>query len=423
MMIDNAREDVRAEVASTATLAIHLLDAEIIHYSSDYGWMREDSPNRTSIFRLQSLDNIRHLKIEFFDARGRLRDSNVSKTNSTDDTPPKWFVRAMDIVSTSMPPIKRHIFANGRVIGELVVTPDPSYEIREIWNDTLGLILLVTIFFIIVNLMVYLAVNSALKPVSNILTALSELEKGNLKARLPVFSLPELKDISTKFNTMANTLEKSIDANHSLTQQMIRLQEDERKSLARDLHDEVGQHLTAIHIDASAILNAKNIKAAKESAQAINDVARQMVSIVHGMLQRLRPGGLDQFGLTVALNELVETWRHRNQSVEILLNISGKLEGIDETVAIAAYRIVQECLTNVSKHAHAKHVSIIVHRFSDEISIDIKDNGTGFDQSKQSTGFGLAGMRERVEGLGGSMFIVGEMGHGAKISVHLPCIF
>lgn len=423
MMIDNAREDVRAEVASTATLAIHLLDAEIIHYSSDYGWMREDAPNRTSIFRLQSLDNIRHLRIEFFDAKGQLRDSNSSQKNNNEDTPPAWFFKIMDIVSTSMPPIKRHIFANGRVIGELVVTPDPSYEIREIWNDTLGLIVLVTIFFIIVNLMVYLAVNSALKPVSKILTALSELEKGNLKARLPSFSLPELKEISNKFNTMANTLEKSIEANHSLTQQMIRLQEDERKSLARDLHDEVGQHLTAIHIDASAIMNAKTIKAARESAKAINDVARQMVSIVHGLLQRLRPGGLDQFGLTVALNELVETWRQRNQSVEISLNISGKLEGIDETVAIAAYRIVQECLTNVSKHAHANHVSIIVHRFSDEITIDILDNGTGFDQTKQAAGFGLAGMRERVEGLGGKLSIIGELGQGAKICVNLPCIF
>lgn len=420
LMIDNAREDVRAEVASTASLAIHLLDAEIVHYTSDFGWMSGEDRNRASIFRLQSLENIRHLKIEFFDAFGRLRDSNRETRRSVENAPPQWFVSAMDIVSKSMPPIKRQIFANGRIIGELVVTPDPSYEIAEIWNDTLGLLVLVAIFFVIVNLMVYFAVNSALKPVAQILEALSELEKGNLQARLPKFKLPELKDISTKFNAMANTLQQSIENNHSLTQQMIRLQEDERKSLARDLHDEIGQHLAAIHIDASTIMNAKNITAAKKSAVEIDAVARQMMNIVHGMLQRLRPGGLDQFGLNVAVQELVDVWRQRNHGVNVNINMRGRLDGIDETVAIAAYRIIQECLTNVSKHSSASSVAIDIFRVGDTLDITISDNGLGFDSSQPVNGFGLAGMRERVEGLGGHMDISSAQPQGVCVEVTLP---
>jgi len=105
-----------------------------------------------------------------------------------------------------------------------------------------------------VNLVISWAVAQALKPTENILFALNELEKGNLETRLPAFDLPELARIGRKFNHMIETLQQSITRNHKLTQQLITLQEEERKSLARDLHDEFGQCLTAIHTDASVIL-------------------------------------------------------------------------------------------------------------------------------------------------------------------------
>lgn len=421
LMIDNAREDVRAEVESTANLALHLLDTEIMHYTSDFGWMQGVNTNRSSLFRLETLGNIRHLKIEFFDAFGRLRDSNRQHPPLDLSAAPQWFTHFMDVVSPSMKPIKRVVFINGRVIGEIVITPDPSYEIAEIWNDTLGLLFLVFLFFIIVNVMVYSAVNGALKPMSRLLDALNQLEQGDLKARLPEFTLPEIKEVSLKFNSMADALQRSIQSNHKLTQQMIRLQEDERKTLARDLHDEIGQHLTAIHIDASAICNAKTVKQARTSAEAIDIVARQMMNIVHGMLQRLRPGGIEQFGLTVALNELIENWRQRNKGINTSVTISGGLDNIDETVAIAAYRIAQECLTNISKHAKARFVSISVSRQGDIMSMTIRDDGAGFNMEIPVSGYGLAGMRERVEGLGGAMNIESRPNEGLELVVTLPC--
>jgi len=425
LMIRNARDDVRAEVESTTLLALHLLDAEILYYTSDYDWangvtLKDPYGNKTSIFRLQTLDNVRHLHIEFFDAYGKLTDSNSSPIVSQEEVTPLWFVRAVDMVAPIMKPTHRKVTINGRVLGELVITPDPSYEIAEIWHDTLGLLFLVAIFFVAVNAMIYWAVGRALRPVDAIMTALSELEKGNLQARLPTFSLRELTGISTKFNAMAQTLQSSIQNNHRLTQQIISLQEDERKNLARDLHDEIGQYLTAIHVDASAILNAKELDAVRESASAIDSVARQMMDIVRDMLQRLRPGVLDELGLDAALRDLIDTWRHRNHHIKTNVNLSGPLEMLDETSSITVYRIVQECLTNISRHSDASRVNIKVENANDQITLIVNDDGRGFGAETTVTGFGLAGMRERVEGLGGVFNLTSGPGLGVIVAVILP---
>jgi len=278
----------------------------------------------------------------------------------------------------------------------------------------------VSIFFVVVNAMIYWAVGRALRPVNRVLVALSELEQGNLDSRLPSFTLPELTGISSKFNAMAETLQNSIKSNHQLTQQMISLQEDERKSLARDLHDEVGQHLTAIHIDASTILHAKTIADARESAKAIDVVARQMMNIVHGMLQRLRPGSLDELGLKAALQDLIDTWLQRNSSVTADVSLLGDFVGVDETVAIAIYRIVQECLTNIARHSDANKVIVTLHRKSDDLILSVEDNGKGFDPRLVSSGFGVAGMRERVQGLGGHFELNSRVGFGVQIQASLP---
>ena len=420
MMIDNAREDIRAEVDSTTVLALHLLDAEVLHYNSDYTWANPDQKNKVDIFRLQSLDNVRHLRIEFFDSFGRLRDSNRPPTGHGTNSPPDWFEKLMSKVSTSLKATHRPIIVNNRILGELVVTPDPSYEIAEIWHDTIGLLTLGFVFFLLLNGMVYWAVDRALRPLSNILNALTELEHGHLNARLPAFSLPELSNISSKFNAMAQTLENSTLNNHRLTQQIIRLQEDERKNIAHDLHDEIGQHLTAIHIDASAILKAKNIAEAHDSATAISSVARQMMEIVREMLQRLRPAILDELGLQASLHELIDNWRQRNRGVSVSINISIQLNNLNETIAITAYRIVQECLTNITKHSNARLVTIKVEHQAELLKLSVKDSGQGFDPQHIAKGFGLAGMRERVEGLGGSFQLIADLGSGVMIEVSLP---
>jgi two-component system, NarL family, sensor histidine kinase UhpB len=420
MIVDNARDDIRAEVDSTTVLALHLLDKEISHYTSDYAWANGYASNKVSIFRLQSLDNIRHLRIEFFDPFGRLLDTNRPPIVHDANSAPDWFEKWMNQVSSSLKATHRPIIVNNRILGELVITPDPSYEIAEIWHDTFGLLSLGVLFFLVVNGLVYWAVDRALRPIDKILGALTQLEHGHLETRLPSFSLPELSSISSKFNAMAQTLENSTLNNHRLTEQIIRLQEDERKNIAHDLHDEIGQHLTAINIDTSVILRTDNLLTAQASAMAIGDVAMQMMVIVREMLQRLRPALIDEQGLSYSLHELIETWRERNRGINTNIKIDNQLANINEIIAITTYRIVQECLTNISKYANARLVTIKVERNAGYLHILVKDHGLGFDTKLTSQGFGLAGMRERVEGLGGSFQLTTSIGDGVLIEANLP---
>ncbi|WP_019883020.1 MULTISPECIES: ATP-binding protein [unclassified Methylophilus] len=417
-VVKNAREDVLAEVDSSTNLVIHLLDAEIAHYMTDFGWLNNSENGQTNLFRLDELTNIRHLKVDFFDMNGRLRESNRStRLEHTGEEPPAWFVRLLDISSVLNEPKRKNIILNGRFIGELVITPDPSFELREIWDDTSGLLAIVGLFGLSVLLFVYWTVRATFKPVKQIIYGLNQIERGEYQSRLPGFEQIELSEISDKFNSMASTLEQSIRNNHRLTQQIIHLQEEERKKLARDLHDEIGQYLTAVHVDASALVAAKKLSVARESAQAIAQITRQMMVTIQDILARLRPRVLDELGLSLALAELIHHWHDRNRGIMVVNAISNHLSQHDESVSVTVYRILQECLTNISKHAAATRVTIEVTEDEQGLSLMIEDDGRGFDTSVQSRGYGLAGMQERVEGLRGSMKISSAPGQGTRIEV------
>ena len=417
-VVKNAREDVLAEVDSSTNLVMHLLDAEIAHYMTDFGWLNNSENGQTNLFRLDELTNIRHLKVDFFDMTGRLRESNRStRLVHTGEEPPAWFVRLLDISSVLNEPKRKNIILNGRFIGELVITPDPSFELREIWDDTSGLLAIVGLFGLSVLLFVYWTVRATFKPVKQIIHGLNQIERGEYQSRLPGFEQVELSEISDKFNSMASTLEQSIRNNHRLTQQIIHLQEEERKKLARDLHDEIGQYLTAVHVDASALVAAKKLSVARESAQAIAQITRQMMVTIQDILARLRPRVLDELGLSLALAELIHHWHDRNRGIMVVNAISNHLSQHDESVSVTVYRILQECLTNISKHAAATRVTIEVTESDQGLYLLVEDDGRGFDTSVQSRGYGLAGMQERVEGLMGSMNITSAPGRGTRIEV------
>ncbi|HAF01559.1 MAG TPA: sensor histidine kinase [Methylophilaceae bacterium] len=421
-MLLNARENVRAEIESTASLTLHLLDREILSFSETPIGGPEVMP-----FQLANLSHIRHLRIEFFDTAGKLRDTNqLPKTTDNQSISPKWFVRLMTVMSP-MEFTSRVVIFGGKPVGQLVITPDPSYEIEEIWDDTKDLLALVFIFFIAVNMLVYGAIDRALKPVNSILAALTDLEHGKLDTRLPAFELPELASIGTKFNGMAETLELSIKRNLGLSRQIISLEEVERKSLARDLHDEIGQSITAIHIDAQAILNISefnqmSIDNLRISAQAIINVTKKMMGITHQILERLRPDTIDKLGLKTALEDLVSSWQPKLGKAICSLNISGELEGVAETVAITAYRVIQESMTNIARYAQAERVSIGILQEDEVLVLMVEDDGLGFNTEDMTNGFGLTGMRERVEGLGGEFELDSAINKGTRLVVRLPLL-
>lgn len=426
--IFNARQNVEAEVDSTEKLALYLFDTGILNNPS----VDLSNPEKKPL-RLQSLRHMRHVRIEFLDTNGRVLDSNRAGEIATprNNGAPQWFENLMARVTPKWESQQRDIQYQGHLLGHLVITPDPSSEYAEIWKEITDLTLLLSAFFITVNLMVSWAVGQALKPTARILEALNSLERGDLEARLPHFALPELARIGDKFNRMVETLQQSIISNHKLSQQLISLQEEERKNLARDLHDEFGQCLTAINADATVVLQLaeKKYPEIHDSALAIANLSRHLMDLVSGLLQRLRPGILDELGLASALQDLVDTWKARNETINCKLvmdeRISQGVSGaMDEAIKVTIYRLVQECLTNISRHAQATQVEIILSTEPQkgrqpQLNISVSDNGKGFNQAAID-GFGLHGMRERVEGLDGEFKLSTGIGTGTEISALIP---
>ena len=415
--IINARQNVRAEVESTEKLALYLFDTGALQNPGVAFNQAASKP-----WRLQSLKHMRHVRIEFYDAQHKLVDSNQQEDVAQENAPPRWFKRALDVFSPRWKSVKRPIHFNEKLLGELVITPDPTYEYAEIWKQMTDLLLLLALFFIAINLVIFWALGKALEPTLSILQTLNLVESGDMQARLPAFKLPELARIGDKFNHMVETLAQSIQRNHQLSQQLINLQETERKNLARDLHDEFGQSLTAIHADATVVLNLAKSKypELKPSATAIAQLSKHLMEMVGGLLQRLRPGALDELGLMAALQELVAVWQVRNENCECTLNIASALPAyMNEALRVTVYRLVQECLTNVTRHAEATKVVINVILEENQLNVSVKDNGKGFE-TIDSSGFGLLGMRERVEGLGGTFTLNSSLVTGTQVNARLP---
>ncbi len=215
--------------------------------------------------------------------------------------------------------------------------------------------------------------------------------------------------------------------NRRLAQQHVEILESERKRLARELHDEAGQYLNAIKTDAVSIQSwaTQAPDTIGRAATAIVGHTDRVYGVVRDLIRRLRPVGLDELGLTAALEHYVEHSQQRMPQVRIVLSIEGDLDGLDEPRSLAAYRLIQEALTNVAKHANAARVDIQLTRQSqpqgaDELVLRIKDDGRGADLSTRPSGLGLVGMRERVEMLGGKLRLQSEPLRGFEIVADFP---
>lgn len=415
-IIQQARENIRAEVRSTIDLTGHYLDAELDNMRSSRGiYYDPDAP----LFHLNRLRRVRHLEISYYDADGRLME--VSATAPLDAQVPHWFKWLVSAFSPPMADVRRSVDLNGLSLGTLVMHPDPAFEIEKMWQLTHGLLELLLVFFLVVNIMVWWAVSRALRPIGGVLTALGEIERGNLQARLPRFTLPEMLRLSAAFNVMAQALERSTRDNRRLTRRLIELQEQERRYLARELHDEIGQCITAIHADAAAIRDAGAAqRPVREGAEAIMQVAGNIKQLVRGMLQRLRPATLDRLGLQPALRELVADFRERHPDVRCTLTVNADDRTLDDEHAITLYRAVQEGLTNVARYAQAAQVAIDLKVPAvGDVELRLRDDGRGFDPAAVS-GFGLSGMRERVQVLGGQYRLDSAPGQGTRIYIRLP---
>ncbi|MEN3275679.1 MAG: two-component system, NarL family, sensor histidine kinase FusK [Massilia sp.] len=215
-----------------------------------------------------------------------------------------------------------------------------------------------------------------------------------------------------------------LTSNRDLARQLILVQENERRALARELHDEVGQNCTGIRADATYILRAHpgDNAGIMASAQRITATSEALHKLVNQMLRRLRPATLDSLGLVPALQELCENWEEQT-GVSCGFFPFAVPDSLDESTCITLFRLVQESLTNVTRHAHATQVRVELRRGEgeQELMLSIEDDGCGMaDGGGRQAGFGLIGMRERVAGLQGRLQISSHPGCGVRIEAMLP---
>lgn len=219
-----------------------------------------------------------------------------------------------------------------------------------------------------------------------------------------------------------------IQKNHRLLQRVLQVQETERKRLAQDLHDELGQYLNAIKVQATSLLSDPHCSTdTRKTTGLIVHTAEHGYQSARHLMQSLRPVALDAFGLTAALEQLIETWRNTQKPSEdteththYSLQINGDIDDLDEASNIAIFRIMQEALTNIAKHAKASKASFVLNKSPTTLTLTIRDNGVGFKEQTNPSAYGLLGMQERTESLNGRFFMNSLPGQGTTIQLNLP---
>jgi two-component system sensor histidine kinase UhpB len=223
--------------------------------------------------------------------------------------------------------------------------------------------------------------------------------------------------------------EQALAQNRQFTALVQSQLEEERRAIARELHDELGQGVTAIKTIGTAIATRAGDGAPeiRENARTIVSVATRIYDVAHGIIRRLRPSGLDHLGLAETLRGAVASWSQRHSEVRWELVLSGELESLGEAVNITVYRIVQEALTNVVRHAGATRARISVSReqiapAGDAVVVRVQDDGRGLEPGSARDGarLGLVGMRERVQAFGGTFEISGAPREGVTVRAVLP---
>lgn len=233
-------------------------------------------------------------------------------------------------------------------------------------------------------------------------------------------------DIDQRKNTEQVTMDL-LWQNRALAKRMFATEEEGRRKMSRELHDELGQWLTAIQAETEAINSiSENSAPIRASVAAINQSADAMHEVIHRMVHSLRPSMLDTLGLADSLHELEKQWCQPRLGISCSFMLASELEDLSDNLKITIFRLVQEALNNIASYAKANHVSVELHREAGEvpdagrISLVIKDDGVGFDPARQTGGTGILGMRERTIAAGGEFSLDSAPGQGVSISIRLP---
>jgi two-component system sensor histidine kinase UhpB len=284
--------------------------------------------------------------------------------------------------------------ANRRLLADLLEGRRPSYEMQKRYRRKDG------------NL-IWASIHVSLVPGTQ---------------SIPQFCMAIVEDITDRKRAQEE-LQHSFEQLRALTARLQGIREEERKSVAREIHDELGQALTAIKIDLASLMRELPVdqQQQRKRTDSILELVDQTIHSVRRISTELRPGILDDLGLVAALEWASEEFEART-GTRCRLNLPSDDIEIDQERATAMFRIFQETLTNVARHANASEVGVRLGKENGDLTLEVHDNGTGIDVEQLSGGrsLGILGMRERAALLGGELGIIGAPEKGTTVKVRIP---
>lgn len=419
VIFNGSKESIQEGVEAASRVTVQLLDTVIISsaLNQELGYTHEVLERF-----LKHLGHVRSNEIFLYDLRGNLLYRTPPSSFREDERPPQWYINLLTP--------KEEVVVRLVRFGKLVVQPNALGAIRESWGKIRYFAIIGLGFFVFLNMTVYWMLGRWLRPLNPMINAINQMETGDFSVRLPEFSTPEFEKIGHSLNRMAESLaiERQLEENRQVTHLIQKHIEDERRSLARELHDELGQYVTAIKTFAVGIANKTKANAPEieANAQTIVAAADHIYDGMHNIIRQLRPGSLDNLGLPETLRDLVNNIQKQSPKLQIKLTLSGALNELGETLNINIYRIIQEAINNAIKHADATELTIDLNaKDTNRLDLTIHDNGKGMDMKAvdQRNHFGLLGMRERVQGLHGSFAIQSSaQQQGTTVQINIPYV-
>lgn len=407
----SASEWVQAEIDADARMAGQLVQARIAEEAEE-----SESPNRI-IELLHALEASHHLHARYLPVDPA---ANIEAEDSTVRmSAPSWLGPLLGVRPSVQ---KIAVTRDGERQGWIVITTDPATGIARVWRMVeIGLAAIV-LFSVSTLALVTFGLTHSLRPLGQLASGLTQIGAGDYSLRVGSGGPAEIALLGRHFDLMADQLQSMQTRTRALTAQLLAVQERERRDIARDLHDDLGPCLLAANLDVLALIRlnqAQEREAVEECAGSLRSVLNRMQGQVRQMIGRLHLESGETFDLGAVTADLVGFWRERCPEITWHVAPWDHWPELSPAQAVPLHRILQEAVSNAVRHSGARNVYLDCAREVETTVVRVRDDGGGISEQTR-TGFGISGMRERIEALGGSLTIVTGPGQGTTVAARLP---